>query len=128
MSVRNNVTLIGRLTRDPEVRVTANTGTPVANFSIAVDRSYKDANGERGVDFFDCVAWRKLGEMIGQYMTKGRQVAVEGELQTRTYQAQDGTNRRVVEIICQDVQFLDSPKKNEDAPMQEAPVEETVPF
>lgn len=128
MSVRNSVTLIGRLTRDPEVRVTPNTGTTVANFSVAVDRSYKDANGERGTDYFDCIAWRKLGEHIGNYLSKGRLVAVEGELQNRSYETQDGQKRRVTEVICRDVQFLDS-KKNGEAPApEEAPVPDEVPF
>lgn len=105
----NKVILIGRLTRDPEMRYTPQ-GIAVANFSLAVDRPFTNADGNRETDFIDCVAWRKLGETVGNHLTKGRLVAAEGRLQIRSYEAQDGTKRRVAEVICDNVRFLDRPK------------------
>jgi single-strand DNA-binding protein len=109
MALLNRIVLIGRLTRDPELRYTPQ-GVPVASFSLAVDRSFTNQAGQRETDFVDCVAWRKLGETVGNHLTKGRLAAVEGRLQIRSYDAQDGTKRRVAEVIADSVQFLDRPK------------------
>jgi len=109
MSV-NTVILVGRLTRDPEVRYTPQ-GKAVAGFAVAVDRPVAGADGKREADFIDCVAWDKLGETVGNHLTKGRLVAVEGRLQIRSYEAKDGTKRRAAEVVCHRVQFLDAPKK-----------------
>lgn len=103
----NKVILIGRLTRDPELRTIAN-GTPTATFSLAVDRNFTNQQGEREADFINCVVWRKQAENLAKYCTKGSQVAVEGRIQTRNYDAQDGTKRYVTEVIVDNVSFLGS--------------------
>lgn len=108
----NKAILIGRLTRDPEIRSTSN-GTATTSFTIAVTRTYTNQNGEREADFINCVAWRKQAENIAKYCSKGSQVAVEGRIQTRNYDAQDGTKRYVTEIIADNVTFLGSKGSNE---------------
>ena len=104
----NRVILIGRLTRDPELRYTGN-GTAVASFSLAVDRTYKNGNGEKETDYINIVAWRNLGERCGEYLAKGKMVAVEGRLQIRSYEDNNGVKRTVAEVVADDVRFL-SPK------------------
>ncbi len=104
----NRILLIGRATRDPEVRYT-NSGTPVANFTLAVDRPFQNQQGQKEADFIDCVAWRKLGENVGNHVKKGRLLAVEGRLEIRTYE-KDGQRRRVAEVVADNVRFLDKPK------------------
>jgi single-strand DNA-binding protein len=123
----NRVILIGRLTRDPELRLTAGGTVPVANFSLAVDRPFAK-EGQPDVDFIDCVAWRSLGETVAKYMTKGRLVAVEGRLAVRTYETQDGGKRRVAEVVCDRVRFLDRKPKEPEADAVEEAVSEDVPF
>ena len=118
----NRIILIGRLTRDPELRYTPQ-AVPVANFSLAVDRPFANAQGNRETDFFDCVAWRKLGETVGNHLTKGRLVAVEGRLQIRSYEAQDGSKRKVAEVICDNVRFLDFPKDKAGVPADDMPAD-----
>lgn len=103
----NKVILIGRLTRDPELRTIA-TGNATTSFTIAVNRNFTNQNGEREADFINCVAWRKQAENIAKYCTKGSQIAVEGRIQTRSYDAQDGTKRYVTEVIADNVTFLSS--------------------
>lgn len=103
----NKVILIGRLTRDPEMRTTPS-GIATTSFSIAVQRNYANAQGDREADFINCVAWRKQAENIAKYCTKGSQVAVDGRIQTRNYDAQDGTKRYVTEVIADNVTFLGS--------------------
>ena len=103
----NKVILIGRLTRDPELRTIAS-GNATTSFTIAVNRNFTNQNGEREADFINCVAWRKQAENIAKYCTKGSQVAVEGRIQTRNYDAQDGTKRYVTEVIADNVTFLGS--------------------
>lgn len=102
----NRVILIGRLTRDPEMRYTGN-GVAVCTFSIAVNRPYANQAGERQADFIDIVTWRQLAENVANYMAKGRMVAVEGRLQVRTYESQDGQKRKAVEVVADTVKFLD---------------------
>lgn len=116
----NRIILIGRLTRDPELRYTPQ-GVPVASFALAVDRPFANQQGQREADFIDCVAWRKLGETVGNHLTKGRLVAVEGRLQVRSYEAQDGTKRRVSEVVADSVRFLDRPREGQspDVPMSD---------
>ncbi len=101
----NKVILIGRLTRDPELRMTQS-GVASTNFSLAVQRNYTNQNGEREADFINCVAWRRQAENISKYCFKGSQVAVEGRIQTRNYDAEDGTKRYVTEVIADNVTFL----------------------
>ena len=96
----NKAILIGRLTKEAELRTTAS-GTSSATFTLAVSRQFTNANGERETDFVSCVAWRKQAENIAKYCTKGSLVAVEGRIQTRNYDAQDGTKRYVTEVIVE---------------------------
>ena len=108
----NSIVLIGRLTRDPEMRYTAS-GIPVVNFSLAVDRPFTNQQGERETDFIDCTAWRKLAEVVTNNLGKGRLVAVEGRLEIQRYQDKEGNNRRAAKVIADKVVFLDWPKKQE---------------
>ncbi len=117
----NRIILIGRLTRDPELRYVPS-GQPVASFTLAVDRSFVNQQGERGTDFIDIVAWRKLAEQVTQHLSKGRLVAVEGRLQIRSYETQDGQKRKVAEVVADGVRFLD--RKGPAAPTEAGPVEE----
>ena len=104
----NKVFIMGRLTRDPELRRTQ-TGTAVASFSLAVDRDFKDkTTGERTTDFIDVVAWRQTGEFVSRYFTKGRMAVVEGRLQIRDWTDKDGGKRRTAEVIADNVYFGDS--------------------
>ena len=128
----NRIILIGRLTRDPEMRYTPQ-AVPVASFSLAVDRPFTNQQGQREADFIDCVAWRKLGETVGNHLTKGRLVAVEGRLQVRSYEAQDGSKRRVAEVVCDNVRFLDKAKSSDgasepDGGMDDAELPDDLPF
>lgn len=104
----NKVILIGRLTRDPELRQTP-TGVSNCQFSIAVNRNFKNRDGVTEADFFNVIVWNKPAENIARYCSKGTQVCVEGRLQTRNYDGQDGTKRYVTEVIASNVEFL-SPK------------------
>ena len=116
----NKVILIGRLSQDPEMRTTPN-GVATTTFSVAVSRNFTNQNGERETDFFRCVAWRKQAENIARYCQKGTQVAVEGRLQNRNYEAQDGTRRYVTEVIADNVSFLGSrgdASSNSSAPQE----------
>lgn len=102
----NRIILIGRLTRDPELRYVPS-GQPVASFTLAVDRPFASQGGERATDFIDIVAWRRLAEQVTQHLSKGRLVAVEGRLQIRSYETQDGQRRKVAEVVADAVRFLD---------------------
>jgi single-strand DNA-binding protein len=110
MSSLNHVVLIGRLARDPELRHTAS-GTAVANFTLAVDRRLRP-DGTKEADFIRVITWGKQGENCANYLEKGRLVAVDGRLQVRAYQGQDGQHRTTAEVITENVQFL-SPKKKD---------------
>ncbi|MCI8588252.1 MAG: single-stranded DNA-binding protein [Bacilli bacterium] len=103
----NKVFLIGRLTKDPELRYTSS-NIATASFSIAVNRNFANQNGEREADFINIVVWRKQAENIKNYLSKGSQVAIDGRIQTRTYDAQDGSKRYVTEVVADNVQFLDT--------------------
>nr|DAU49934.1 MAG TPA: Single strand binding protein [Caudoviricetes sp.] len=103
----NKIFIMGRLTRDPELRTT-NSGTSVASFSLAVDRNYKGADGEKETDFIDCVAWRQTGEFAAKYFAKGRMAVVEGRLQIRPWTDKEGNNRRSAEVIVDNMYFGDS--------------------
>ncbi|MBS5115445.1 MAG: single-stranded DNA-binding protein [Erysipelotrichaceae bacterium] len=103
----NRVVLVGRMTRDPELRRTQN-GTPVTSFTLAMNRNFSSANGERQTDFINCVVWNKAAENVERYCFKGSLVGVEGRLQSRQYDAQDGRKVTVVEVVCDSVQFLES--------------------
>lgn len=103
----NRAVVCGRLVRDSELRRTQN-GTPVASFTLAVNRIFKNADGQQEADFLNCVAWNKTAEIVEQYCKKGNLVGVEGRLQSRSYQDNQGNNRTVVEIIADQVQFMQS--------------------
>lgn len=103
----NTVALVGRMTRDPELRRTGN-GTPVTTFTLAVNRAYTSQNGEKQADFIPCVVWNKPAENTAQYCGKGSLVGVDGRLQTRKYQDNDGKDRTVMEVICNSVTFLET--------------------
>ena len=103
----NKVFVMGRLARDPELRRTQN-GTAVASFTLAVDRDYKGASGERETDWIDCVAWRQSGEFVSRYFTKGRMAVVEGRLQIRDWTDNNGNKRRNTEVMVENIYFADS--------------------
>ena len=107
----NRIVLIGRLARDPELRYLPS-GAPVAGFTLAVDRPFKNQAGERETDFVTITTWRKLAEQASRYLDKGRLVAVEGRLQIRSYETQDGQRRKVAEVVADGIRFLDSGKRN----------------
>ena len=109
----NHITIMGRLTRDPELRRTGS-GIAVASFTLAVDRDFgKNENGERETDFIDCVAWRQTGEFVSKYFTKGRMAVVSGRLQIRSWNDKDGNKRRTAEGVADNVYFGDSKRENE---------------
>lgn len=106
----NNIAVMGRMTKDPELRRTA-TGTAVTSFTLAVDRDFKNQDGSRDVDFIDVVAWRNTAEFVSKYFTKGRMVVVTGSLQIRDWQDKEGHNRRNAEIIANNIYFADSKRE-----------------
>ena len=111
----NRIIIMGRLTRDPELRRTQN-GTPVASFRLAVDRDFKDkATGERSTDWIDVVAWRATAEFVSRFFTKGRMAVVEGRLQMRDWTDKDGNKRVAAEVVADNVYFGDS-KRDGEAP------------
>ncbi|MBP1971035.1 single-strand DNA-binding protein [Virgibacillus natechei] len=103
----NRVVLVGRLTKDPDLRYTPN-GVAVANFTIAVNRPFTNQQGERDADFINCVVWRRPAENLANYMKKGSQIGVDGRLQSRTFEGQDGKTVFVTEVVADSVQFLES--------------------
>ena len=110
----NHITIMGRLTRDPELRRTGS-GIAVASFSLAVDRDFSPRDGgERETDFIDCVAWRQTGEFVSKYFTKGRMAVVSGRLQIRNWTDKDGNKRRSAEVVADNVYFGDSRRDGEN--------------
>lgn len=101
----NNVVLVGRITKDPEIRYTSS-NIASCSFTLAVDRGFISQSGERQSDFINCVAWRQSADFMSQYIKKGYMMGITGRIQTRSYQAQDGTTRYVTEVICDSVQNL----------------------
>lgn len=110
----NRCVLIGRLTGDPDLKYTPS-GIAVANFSIAVERYSKDAEGQKEVDFIPIVAWRQSAEFAANYLGKGRMVAIDGRLQIRNWVAQDGTKRKQAEVVAESLKSLDRPKEQTQA-------------
>lgn len=125
----NKALLIGRLTRDPELRSTS-TGRNVCQFSIAVNRNFTNANGEREADFINCVVWDKQAENLVKYQKRGNQIAVDGRIQTRNYEDKDGKRVYVTEILANSISFLDSKGTNADSndfnSLPEPPREDSV--
>lgn len=103
----NKIIIMGRLTRDPELRRTQS-GTAVTSFTMAVDRDFKSQSGEKETDFIDVVAWRNTGEFAAKYLAKGRMAAVEGRIQVRDWQDKEGNRRKSVEVVADNVYFADS--------------------
>ena len=111
----NHIIVMGRLTRDPELRRTGS-GTAVASFTLAVDRDFSPKDGgERETDFIDCVAWRQTGEFVSKYFQKGRMAVVSGRLQIRSWNDKDGNKRRTAEIVADNVYFGDSKRDDQGA-------------
>ena len=109
----NHITIMGRLTRDPELRRTGS-GIAVASFTVAVDRDFGSRDGgERETDFIDCVAWRQTGEFVSKYFTKGRMIVVSGRLQIRSWNDKDGNKRRTAEVVADNCYFGDSRRDGE---------------
>ena len=109
----NHIVIMGRLTRDPELRRTGS-GIAVASFSVAVDRDFgKSENGEKETDFIDCVAWRQTGEFVSKYFTKGRMIVVSGRLQVRSWTDKDGNKRRTAEVVADNVYFGGGKRESE---------------
>lgn len=137
MASFNKVILIGRLTADPEMRYTPS-GKPVVNFTLAVDRRAAAGGGQKETDFVNIVAWQKLAEICSQYLNKGKLIAIDGRLQTRSYENKEGQKVKTFEVVANDMQMLDRPKSGESAerapasvPAAGAPDEpemEDVPF
>ena len=118
---------IGNLTKDPEMTKTAN-GVDICKFTLAVKRKFKNESGEYEADFLNCVAWRKTAELIGQYANKGDKLAVVGTVQTRNYDASDGTKRYVTEIVVDEIEFLTA-KKDSKQEVKAEPIDDTdLPF
>ena len=110
----NHITLMGRLTRDPELRHTGS-GIPCANFTIAVDRDFgKNENGEKETDFIECVAWRNTGEFVSKYFGKGRMAVVSGRLQIRSWTDKEGNKRKTAEVVADQVYFGDSKRDGDN--------------
>ena len=132
----NHVVLMGRLTRDPELRRT-NTGTAVASFSLAVERDFKDADGTRQADFFDIVAWRSTAEFAAKYFAKGSMAVVSGRLQARSWTDKEGGKRRTIEVVAEHVYFGEAKRRQSDADdsglstpddFKELPDDDNLPF
>lgn len=119
----NKVQLVGRLTKDPEMKTTSNQ-TQFCQFTLAVDRRFKDANGQRQADFISCLAWRQTAEFITKYFKKGNRIGVVGSIQTRSYE-KDGQKTFVTEVVIDEAEFVENTNKSEDTGKKEseAPVE-----
>ncbi|MBN1891439.1 MAG: single-stranded DNA-binding protein [Clostridiales bacterium] len=109
----NKVILVGRLTRDPEVKTTQNQ-VEVCSFTVAVDRRFKSANGERQADFLNCVAWRQQARLLGQYFQKGSRIGIVGNLQSRSYDDKDGKRVYVTEVSVDEIEFIDSKRDSQN--------------
>ena len=117
----NHIVVMGRLTRDPELRKTAS-GVSVASFSVAVDRDFSQQDGKKETDFLDVVAWRNTAEFVAKYFTKGRMAVVSGRLQIRNWDDKEGNKRRTAEILAENIYFGDS-KKEDDSGSAPAPTQ-----
>ena len=124
----NKVILIGRTTKEIVATQTPN-GVDIANFTLAVQRKFKNADGEFEADFINCVAWRKTAELMREYVKKGDRIGVVGEMQTRSYEAQDGTKRYVTEVVVSEVEFLTSKSERQEQETTMTEVEnDNLPF
>ena len=126
----NKVELIGRLTKEPEIRLTSNQ-TQFCNFTIAVDRRFKDANGQRQADFINCVAWKNTAVFIQKYFRKGNRIGLTGSIQTRSFDDQNGQKRFVTEVIVDEAEFVESqpsqPQQEPQTQTQQEPAQQFEP-
>lgn len=122
----NRVILVGRITKDPELKKTQS-NISVVSFTIAVNRQFTNDQGESQADFIQCVAWRKQAENMQQYVRKGALLGIDGRIQTRTYETQNGETRYITEVVCDSVQFLESRKQDNQEPSYE-PSDDDDPF
>ena len=120
----NKVILLGNLTKDPELKTTTNE-LSVVKFTLAIPRKFKNAQGEKEVDFLNVVAWRTLADNCGKYLKKGSKCSVVGTVQNRSYEAQDGTKRYITEIVAEEVEFLSTAPKKEETNIKESEPELT---
>lgn len=118
----NRVILVGRLTKDPDLRYTAN-GVPVATFTLAVNRNFKKDNGEQEADFINVVVWRKPAENVANFLKKGSLAGVDGRIQTRNFEGQDGKRVYVTEVVAESVQFLEPKNRSNYQPPMDPPPE-----
>lgn len=121
----NKAILVGRLTKDPELKTTGS-GVSVCSFTIAVNRRFKNAEGNYDADFINCVAWRQQAEFLSRYFTKGRMVGICGSIQTRNYE-RDGQRVYVTEVVADEINFVESKSQSEGAPSASAPVNNSTP-
>lgn len=119
----NKAILVGNLTRDPETRTTAS-GLSCTSFTVACQRRVANAQGVREADFINCVAWRQTADFVAKYFSKGSRIGVEGSIQTRSYDAQDGTKRFVTEVVVDNVEFVGGKEQHQAAPAATAPTKD----
>ena len=124
----NKVTLVGRLTKDPEIKLTSNQ-TQYCTFTIAVDRRFKDSNGQRQADFINCVAWKQTAVFIQKYFKKGNRIGIAGSIQTRSYEKDDGQKTFITEVLAEEAEFVESQQTTQPEPQQQEqdPQPEQVP-
>jgi single-strand DNA-binding protein len=118
----NRVILVGRITKDPELKTTQS-NISFVNFTLAVNRQFTDQSGERQADFIQCIVWRKQAENLAQYINKGALLGVEGRIQTRTYEA-DNSTRYITEVVCDTIQFLENKNSNNTNTHKETYIEQ----
>lgn len=125
----NHIVIMGRLTAAPELRYTQS-NTPIASFTLAVDRDYQQGGSEKQTDFIPCVAWRGTAEFVSKYFTKGSMAAVSGRLQLRDWTDKDGNKRRTAEVVADNIYFGESKKRDAspDVPFEEIPDDGELPF
>ena len=123
----NKVELVGRLTKDPEVKLTSNQ-TQFCNFTVAVDRRFKDANGQRQADFINCVAWRQTAVFIQKYFHKGNRIGLVGSIQTRSYDDQSGQKKFITEVVVDEAEFVESSGATSGDAYRQEPVAPTQSF
>ena len=121
----NKVILIGRLARDPEMRTTSS-GITMTRFTLAVSRPFNSQDGKDQTDFIGCIVWRRQAENVAKYCTKGSQVAIEGRIQTGSYDAQDGTKRYTTDVVCDNVTFLGSKSSNNNGYTPDEPAMDDI--
>ncbi len=122
----NKVILMGRMTAEPELRYTTS-NTPVCSFTLAVERDYKDSEGNKETDFIKCQSWRNSAEFVSKYFSKGQQIVVAGRIQTRTWDDQEGKKHYATEVVVDNVYFAGSSKKNEQSAEQQESPEGFIP-